>query len=296
MGAVFNPAIVMNIMPWFHAYGLLASIGTSIVGHTIVSAPRFKEENFLEAIGKYSVNVLLAVPPILVFLAKSPLIDSYDLSSLQVIASGAAPLRKETIDALTERLGPKLYRQSYGLSETTLGVLGQKEADAENGSVGSLNGGMWGKVIDVETGKNLGPNQRGELCFKGCYIMKGYINNPSETNNTIDSNGWLHTGDIGYYDDNGEWYIVDRIKELIKYKGYQVPPAELESILLTHPDVIDAAVVGLEDEVAGELPLGYVVKRPGSNVSENNIIEYVAGKLVINDFKQLSCIKPNFFR
>lgn len=134
------------------------------------------------------------------------------------------------------------------------------------------------KVIDPATGKALGPNQHGELCFKGSQIMKGYIGNDAATKETIDENGWLHTGDIGYYDEDYEFFIVDRLKELIKYKAYQVPPAELEAILLTNPKIKDAAVIGLPDENAGELPLAFVVKQEGVDINEAEIKKYVADR------------------
>lgn len=136
-------------------------------------------------------------------------------------------------------------------------------------------------MVDVDTGKCLGVKQVGELHFKGPCIMKGYIGNKQATNATIDADGWLHTGDIGYYDENGEWYVVDRIKELIKYKGYQVPPAEIEALLLTNPNIKDAGVVGIPNEIAGELAFAFVVKQPNSRINEKDIIDFVAGNLFI---------------
>lgn len=127
--------------------------------------------------------------------------------------------------------------------------------------------------------QTLGPYQEGELCFKGDSIMKGYCGDRKSTAATIDDEGWLHTGDVGYYDDDGFFYIVDRLKELIKYKGFQVPPAELEAILLTHPEIKDAAVVGLPDEVAGELPIGFVVKQPNAKITADDVVKYVNGEL-----------------
>lgn len=133
------------------------------------------------------------------------------------------------------------------------------------------------QVTDVETNKPLGPNQEGEICVRGPLIMKGYIGDEAATKHTIDSEGWLHTGDIGYYDEDGFFFITDRLKELIKYKGLQISPTELEQILLTHPDVIEAAVAPIPDEVAGELPRAYVVKRQGSSITEDDIAKFVAG-------------------
>lgn len=213
----------------------------------------------------------------MVFLAKHPLIDNYDLSSLSEVLCGAAPLSKETEAAVYARIGVKNIRQGYGMSETSLAVLSQRGEIRKPGSVGTLCDATSAKVIDPETGKSLGPNQPGELLFKGDQIMKGYIGDENATRYTIDKDGWLHTGDIGYYDEDEHFFIIDRLKELIKYKGYQVPPAEIESVILTNTNVKDCAVIGLPDEAAGELPLAFVVKQPNSNVSESEIVKYVAG-------------------
>lgn len=214
-------------------------------------------------------------PPTMVYLGKSSDVDSYDLSSVKSIFCGAAPLRAETIDAVLKRMPGAKIAQGYGLSETALAVLQSNGDTSTMGSVGPLRPGTWGKVVDVDTGNLLGPNQPGELCFKGDLVMPGYLNNDEANRNTI-LDGWIHTGDIGYYTEKEEWYVVDRIKELIKFKGLPVPPAEIEAILLTHPDVIDSAVIGVPDESAGELPLGFVVKRAGKNPTEKDIIDFVA--------------------
>lgn len=214
-------------------------------------------------------------------IAKSPLIDQYDLSSLKVIWVGAAPLSKEVEDAVRARIGVSVIRQGYGMTEATLAFTGQTDDAHTPGSVGIIRSGFWGKVIDTETGVVLGPNQRGELCFKGTTVMKGYVGDVLSTSATIDKEGWLHTGDIGYYDDNGEWYIVDRIKELIKFKAFQVPPAEIEAVLLTHPGVKDVGVIGVPDDEAGELPLAFVVQQHNVNLTKEDIIEYVAGNRFI---------------
>lgn len=216
-------------------------------------------------------------PPTMVLLGKASEVDSYDLSSIKVLICGAAPLRAETMEAVLKRLPGIKIAQGYGLSETALAVL-QSDPDVSTlGSVGKLRPGTWGKVVDVETGTQLGANRPGELCFKGDLVMPGYLNNEEANRNTI-RDGWLHTGDIGYYTENEEWYVVDRIKELIKFKGLPVPPAEIEAILLTHPNVVDSAVIGVPDENAGELPLGFVVKRLGTIPTEKEIIDFVASE------------------
>lgn len=170
----------------------------------------------------------------MVFLAKNEIVDRYDLSSLRLILCGAAPLSKELELAVTDRLAnPNLVvKQGYGMTELTVGVLSQKEI-IKPGSVGELNAGVYAKVVD-EDGNSLGPNNRGELCFKGSVMMMGYVNDEQATSATIDKDGWLHTGDVGYYDEDFQFFIVDRIKELIKWKGFQVPPAgkmSLENLL-----------------------------------------------------------------
>lgn len=161
------------------------------------------------------------------------------------------------------------------MTETTLGVLMKPPNSRKLGSVGKVVPGMMAKVID-ENGKALGPYQEGELCLKGPLIMKGYVNDPAATAATIDKDNWLHTGDVAYYDNDKFFFIVDRIKELIKYKAFQVAPAELEALLLTHPAVSDSAVIGLPDDEAGELPLAFVVLKNGKTATVKELQQFVA--------------------
>jgi 4-coumarate--CoA ligase len=165
--------------------------------------------------------------------------------------------------------------QVYGLTEFTLMTLRQKRLD-KPGSL-TLFGGLKAKIIDAK-GNALGPNEKGELCFKGSLMMKGYIENEKATRETIDKDGWLHTGDVGFYDDDQQFYIVERLKELIKYNAFQVPPAEIEGILLLHPKVREAGVIGIPDEKTGEKAVAFVVKQPGVDVTDQEIIEFVAEK------------------
>ncbi|XP_037953679.1 4-coumarate--CoA ligase 1 [Teleopsis dalmanni] len=266
---------LLTVIPWFHAFGCLTLITCSCLGTCLVYLPRFEERKFLGAIEKYRIVMAFMVPPLMVFLAKHPLVEKYDLSSLLALLSGAAPLSKETEDQIKERIGVPIIRQGYGLSEATLSILVQNDDACKPGSVGALKKGLYAKVIDTETGRILGANQRGELCFKGDCIMKGYIGDTKATQGAI-KDGWLHTGDIGYYDDDFEFFIVDRIKELIKYKAFQVPPAEIEAILLTHPKIKDAAVIGKPDEEAGELPMAFVVKQANVQLTEKEVADFVA--------------------
>ncbi|ALC45981.1 CG6178 [Drosophila busckii] len=269
-----NEITLLTVIPWFHAFGCLTLITCACMGTRLVYLPKFEENLFLGAIEKYRVMMAFMVPPLMVFLAKHPIVDKYDLSSLMVLLCGAAPLSRETEDQIKERIGVPFIRQGYGLSESTLSVLVQNDEFCKPGSVGVLKVGISCKVVDPDTGKILGKNERGELCFKGDGIMKGYIGDTQSTQTAI-KDGWLHTGDIGYFDDDFEFFIVDRIKELIKYKGFQVPPAEIEALLLTHDDIKDVAVIGRPDEEAGELPMAFVVKQAKVQLTEEDVIKFV---------------------
>lgn len=212
----------------------------------------------------------------MIFLAKSPLVAKYDLTSLRILICGAAPLTKELEESVLRRLNNVIIRQGYGMTEGVFAYTLQTDNHHNPGSVGTLFSGLSGRIIDVETGRNVGPYEHGELLFKGRCIMKGYVDDPKATEQTIDMDGWLHTGDIGYYDDSGEYYIVDRLKELIKYKGFQVPPAELEGLLLQNALIRDCGVIGVADEDAGELPLAFVVKQDNATLTEQDVIDFIA--------------------
>lgn len=217
-------------------------------------------------------------PPILVFFTKTPYFDNYDLTSLREIFCGAAVISKELEDSVKRRFKDEVsIRQIYGMTETSTGVTGSF-VPGPPGSVGNIFRGMKGKVID-DNGRSLGPNQRGELCFKGPRVMKGYIGNDEATKETIDMDGWLHTGDIGYYDENFIFYVVDRKKELIKYNAYQVPPAEIELLLQSYPKIRDAGVIGIPDDNTGEKALAFVVKQPGESLTDTEVIGFVRENL-----------------
>lgn len=218
--------VILGLLPMFHVYGAAVLICTiATLSGKIVMLPKFEERSFLGCIEKYRCSVAFLVPPLMVFLAKNDLVDKYDLSSLRFIMSGAAPLSKELEQSVMDRLQiPNLViKQGYGMTELTVSVLSQKDV-VKPGSVGDVNSGVYAKVSD-DNGHALGPNQIGELCFRGTTMMLGYIGDENATKAIIDSDGWLHTGDVGYYDNDYQFFIVDRIKELIKWKGYQVPPA-----------------------------------------------------------------------
>ncbi|XP_058465887.1 luciferin 4-monooxygenase-like [Malaya genurostris] len=263
--------VAVDVIPWFHVAGGVSMLNWLSNGMRLVHLPKFVPYSYLACIEKYRPNMLNLVPPIAVFLAKSPMVDEFDLSSVETMFCGAAPLSREIEELIHTRLNVAFIRQAYGMSETTLAILAQLNTENKPGSVGNVRPGQWVKVIDTETGKTLGSHQNGELCFKGTLIMKGYIGKEE----AIDQDGWLHTGDVGYYDQDENFYIVDRLKELIKYKAFQVPPAELEALLLTHPKVKDAAVIGIPDERVGELATAFVVPVDGSNVKVEEILKFV---------------------
>ena len=267
------------VLPLFHIYGLVVVLNMGLYsGSTIVTMPRFDLESFLKAVQDYNVSLAHLVPPIVLALSKHPVVDNYKLPNLKTIFSGAAPLGEDLTRACMDRLGINI-RQGYGMTETSPVTHSSPAppAIAKFGSVGVPAPNTECKIIDLETGEPLGPGERGEVCVRGPQIMKGYLNNPEATAQTIDAEGWLHTGDIGYADEDGHFFIVDRAKELIKYKGFQVPPAELEAILLTHPCVCDAAVIPYPDDEAGEVPKGIVVlKEPAAPEA---ILEFVAERV-----------------
>ncbi|KAK7576192.1 hypothetical protein V9T40_012478 [Parthenolecanium corni] len=270
--------ILLSVIPLFHGYGILISLQALMSGYTMIVVKKFNGDLFLSSIERYKVTSLSLVPPLMNFFAKHPLVDNYDLSSLETVSCGAAPLSASVEKAVKERLKLKKFITGYGMTETTMVCTSTVLNDYyKAGTVGKLLFGMKGKVVDLETGEALGPNKEGELWFKGSLLMMGYYGNEKETNNTIDKDGWLHTGDVGYYDEDGDFFIVDRIKDLIKYKGFQVAPAELEALLLQHPAIADAAVVGIPDEVAGEVPKGFVVKK--GQITEKEILDYISEKV-----------------
>jgi acyl-CoA synthetase (AMP-forming)/AMP-acid ligase II len=262
--------ILICVLPLFHIYGLVVVLNMGLQqGSTIVTLPRFELEPFLKLLEKHRVTLAHLVPPIVIALSKNPIVDRYDLSRLKTIFCGAAPLDEHLTRACMQRLDCDV-RQGYGMTETSP-VTHSSPADPTQvkfGSVGVPAPNTECQIVDLETGAALGPNQEGEVCVRGPQVMKGYLNRPEATAATIDSDGWLHTGDIGYADADGHFFIVDRAKELIKYKGFQVPPAELEALLLTHPCVADAAVIPCPDDEAGEIPKAFVVLKEETTSKE----------------------------
>ncbi|XP_039035693.1 4-coumarate--CoA ligase-like 9 [Hibiscus syriacus] len=265
-------------VPFFHVFGFFMLVRAFALGETLVFSERFDFEGMLRAIEKYKVTFMPVSPPLVVAFVKLELTKKYDLSSLLLLGSGGAPLGKEVTERFKEKFPTVELIQGYGLTETAGGatrVIGPEEA-ARHGSVGRLGENMEAKIVDPETGEALPPEQRGELWLRGPTVMKGYVGDERATAQTLDSEGWLRTGDICYFDSEGFLYIVDRLKELIKYKAYQVPPAELEHLLLSHPEIADAAVIPYPDEEAGQIPMAYVVRNPGRSITKAQVIDFIS--------------------
>ncbi|CAL5209046.1 unnamed protein product [Lathyrus oleraceus] len=275
--------VFLAFIPMFHIYGLMFfGFGLLCVGVTTVLMQKYNFQAMLIAIEKYKVNNIPAVPPVIHALVKHASKDGCDLSSLRRVGSGAAPLSKEMSQEFRKMFPWIELRTGYGLTESCGGATffaSDKDAKAHPEACGKLIPTFCAKVMDIETWKPLPPNKEGELWLKSGSIMKEYLGNTEATAATVDSEGWLRTGDLGYIDENGVVCIVERIKELIKHKGYQVAPAELESVLLSHPLIVDAAVIPVEDEETGQIPMAYVVRRAGSQLSEDQVIQFVAGQV-----------------
>jgi acyl-CoA synthetase (AMP-forming)/AMP-acid ligase II len=254
---------------------------------TVVTLPRFDLEQFLRVIAEYRVQRVLVVPPILLTLAKDPVVDASDLSSIELICSGAAPLDAELGRAVARRLGCRVV-QGYGMTEMSpVSHYVPDGVDMDVATVGPLVPNMEAMVVDPATGAELPPGERGELWCRGPQIMRGYLNNPTATRNCLDEEGWLRTGDIVEVDEDGWFMVVDRLKELIKYKGYQVAPAELEALLVGHPQIADAAVIGVPDEDAGEVPKGFIVA--SGDVTPDEVTAWVAER--VSPYKRLRAVE-----
>ena len=267
------------VLPFFHIYGLVSLMNLPLYfGDTVVTMPRFDLHEFLRVIQEYRITRAMVVPPIVLALAKHPLVDEFDLSSLELINSGAAPLSAELEAACGNRLGCRM-QQGYGLTETspTTHWVGDELAGQMPGSIGPPVPNTECRIVNVATDEDVVAGESGELLIRGPQVMKGYLNNPRATALAIDPDGWLHTGDIARIEENGSLRIVDRIKELIKYKAYQIAPAELEALLLTHPAITDAAVIPLPDEEAGEVPKAFVVTN--GSITPEEVSQFVADRV-----------------
>jgi acyl-CoA synthetase (AMP-forming)/AMP-acid ligase II len=266
------------VVPMYHLYGLhvVVNLGLS-QGATIVILPRYDLGLFLRTLEHYGVTVAPLVPPLVLELSRVPEVDEHDLSKLRLIHCGAAPLAAEVAQACSERLGCPI-RFGYGLTEVSpLSHSSLPSIPDKPGSVGYCLPNTECKIVDYVTGADLGPNQAGEIWIRGPQVMKGYLGNNHATAEMIRADGWLRTGDIGYAEEDGRLFVVDRLKELIKYKGRQVAPAELEAVLLSHPAIADAGVIPSPDEEAGEVPKAFVVLKSAATMDE--IMEFVSARV-----------------
>src|ERR1700730_16461255 len=284
--------VVLAVLPFFHIYGMTVLLNAALHARArLVVIPSFDLREFLGNIANHKCTGAFIAPPVALALAKHRLIDEYDLSSLNTVMSGAAPLDADLGHAVAKRLGCRVV-QGYGMSELSpVSHITPFDGGVRNmGMVAPLSSVGWtvsnaaSKLIHPETGEEIdvpaeGLSETGELWFKGPNVMAGYLGNEQATRETIDDEGWLHTGDLAQIDACGCVYIVDRLKELIKYKGYQVPPAELEALLLSHPSIADAAVIGVKDDEGEEVPKAFVVKQSGAELTQDEVIAFVAGQV-----------------
>lgn len=270
---------IIGVLPFFHIYGMVVVLSAALyLGATLVTLPRFDMESFLEAMEKHSITYANLVPPLVLALVRNPSVDAVRLSNLKTIMCGAAPLSMATAQAFAEKMECRVT-QGYGMTEASpvTHVAPIAGTSIPLDSVGPCAPNTECKIVALKDGRELGPQETGELYVRGPQVMKGYLDRPEETARMIDSNGWMQTGDIGYADEDGNFFIVDRVKELIKYKGFQVAPAELEALLLTHPAVADAAVIPSPDNEVGELPKAYLVTL--EDTKEEAIMLWVAKRV-----------------
>ncbi|KAF8939511.1 hypothetical protein EDD21DRAFT_297941 [Dissophora ornata] len=278
--------VTLCVLPMYHVYGLLFHQICGIYnGIPTVVLQKYKPEDFLKTIQDHRIQSLNLVPPQVLLLVKSPLVKNYDLSHVRELTVGAAPTSRELTEALLAKYPTLAFRQAYGMSELSPVCHSGTFGKLVYGSVGRVVPNVEVRLVDPMTGLDTtSPGESGELWVRGPNVMKGYLNNEKANRETVDAEGWLRTGDIAVVDENENFYIVDRMKELIKYNGFQVAPAELEAVLLTHPDISDAAVIGVEDkEQATELPLAFVVKNSatssGQALTEKDVVDHVASKV-----------------
>ncbi|KAI0509949.1 hypothetical protein KFK09_010549 [Dendrobium nobile] len=274
--------VYLATIPMFHVYGMsLFVFGLLSLGSTIVVMKRFDAHEAIRAMDRYEVTHLPLVPPIMAALIKRKDATGCVLRSLKQVSCGAAPLSQKLIEEFLCRFEHVDLIQGYGMTESTaVGTRGFNNKNCKKyTSSGLLAPNMEAKVVDQEDGIFLPPGKMGELWLRGPAIMKGYLNDEKGTASIIDRNGWLKTGDIGYFDHDGYLFIVDRLKDVIKYKGFQVAPADLEAVLTSNTEIIDAAVTSDLDEEAGEIPVAFVVKRHDSNISAAEIVKFVAKKV-----------------
>jgi acyl-CoA synthetase (AMP-forming)/AMP-acid ligase II len=292
---------VLAVLPFFHIYGMNVLMNGGLLNRVpVITMPRFDLPEFLRIIATHRATFIFIAPPIAVLLAKHPIVDAFDLSSIRIIISGAAPLDENLGRSVAARLGCEV-RQGYGMTEMSpvSHTIPPARDDIPLGTVGITLPNMECKIVDPATGQEItvpktGTSAPGELWCKGPNVMVGYLGDPVATAQVLDSDGFLHTGDVATISAEGYLSIVDRVKELIKYKGYQVPPAELEALLLTHPSVADAAVIGVMDAEGQEVPKAFIVRQPGTVLTAEEAMTFIADRVAphkkIRQVAFLDCI------
>jgi 4-coumarate--CoA ligase len=265
-------------LPFFHIYGMTVMMNMHLAcGGLLVTMPRFDLDLFLRLCQNHKSRRMWIVPPVALALAKHPLVDEFDLSQIDQVFSGAAPMGRELSDAVATRLNCEML-QGFGMTELSPVSHVTPISGPRSGSSGLAVPNTQCRIVNPETGEGIAPGGEGELWIKGPQVMIGYLNNEKATQDTLTHDGWLKTGDVAIIDQDGYMFIVDRLKELIKYKGFQVAPAELEAILVAHPNIQDAAVIGKPDDEAGEVPIAFVITiEPAPN--EAQIKQYIATTL-----------------
>jgi acyl-CoA synthetase (AMP-forming)/AMP-acid ligase II len=280
---------LIGVLPFFHIYGMVVVLcGVLRKGGCVVTMPQFDLEQYLRLTSTYGCRRAYLVPPIALALAKHPIVDQFDLSKLKFVTSGAAPMGRELEESCSARIGC-IVKQGYGMTEASpvTHFTPEDPAFVRHGSCGMLVPNTECRVVSIETQQDVALGEQGELLIRGPQIMRGYLNNPEASAQAVDAEGWLHTGDVGCADADGFFYIVDRLKEFIKYKGFQVAPAELEGVLLTHSAVADCAVIPMADAEAGEIPKAFVVTR--REVTSEELIAHVAG--AVASFKKVRVVE-----
>jgi acyl-CoA synthetase (AMP-forming)/AMP-acid ligase II len=271
--------VLLDILPFFHIYGMAVALNAGLAsGVTQIVMPRFDPEAAMGLIQEHKVTVLFFVPPAVLALVNQPRLSEFDLSSVRMLVSGAAPLPAEVGRQAQQKLPGCIVMQAYGMTEASPVTNVNPLESPREGTVGPPVADTLERVVSLDNGEELAPGEIGEPLVFGPQVMQGYWNRPDATEETITPDGWLRTGDISSVDPDGYVRIHDRKKEMIKYKGYQVAPAELESVLMEHPGVRDAAVIPKADDEAGEVPKAFVVPREaGLNLDE--VLAFVAERV-----------------